>query len=110
VLDPSLLHAIRSAVREELSAARSEPERRAGEPSAGDESVAETPDSVAAVESARALVEAAQQARRWTRADAASLRSAMVRMTAAERDEILSILVPAVNRDEIRPDEPGLLF
>ena len=111
-LDQRQLDAIRRAVRDEVNAAIAErdAEHSAEEPPAADESTPETPGNLAAAASAQALVEAARRSRRWKREDAASLRSAIAKMNAAQRDEILSTLIPAVNRGEIKPDYPGFLF
>jgi hypothetical protein len=93
--------AIRAMLREELTAAlapRAAPEA-ADAPT--DEPPAPTPDNDAAAARGRALVDAARRARRWTQDDATGLRAQLRAMTEEQRDEVLTALLPAINRGDV---------
>jgi hypothetical protein len=113
-LDSVQREAIRSVVRDEVDAALGERDAAqaaaAAEVPPPAERAPASPSAEAAAADARARVEAARLSRRWTREDAEALRSAIAKMNASERDEILSAFVSAVNRGEIQPDQAGFLF
>jgi hypothetical protein len=113
-VDPELRDAIRDVVRGELKAALAEHDAVLVQHAQAAAAAADEPDpggdERAAVARGHALVDAASASGRWTRNDVDALSDAMVRMTRAERDEILSTLIPSINRGEIKPDFAGPLF
>jgi hypothetical protein len=57
---------------------------------------------------ARALIDRARTARRWTEKDAGELRDQLANLTSSQRDDTMLALTAAINRDEIVPDGPLL--
>jgi hypothetical protein len=98
---------IREIVRSELSQARA---------TASEEMLEARRDSVAEQHSAdahakaRTLVDSIKHSRRLGPDEAAQLRAQFHEMTDAQRQEIASALLPAINRQEIRVDVDGPIF
>ncbi len=97
-LDVAALTAeIRRAVADECHVAATAP---AAAPPA--EPAAESPESVEARDRGLAIVETALAAGAWTEADVNAFRPHFVRMTGAQRDEVLGTLLPAINEGRLR--------
>ena len=101
-VDPAILTAeVRAAVRAELAANRAQTAQR---PETAAPSMSALADSVQAADRAHAVVAAAQAKGRWTAEDRDALRPLFASMTDDDRRDVLSTLVPAVNRQEIQLD------
>jgi hypothetical protein len=66
--------------------------------------------SVAATEQAHRLIEAATTARRWSERDREQLRVLFPQLTNEQRQEILTSLLPAVNRGDIKVETTGSIY
>jgi hypothetical protein len=107
-VNPTLLAAeVRAAVRAELAANRA-PTAPGPETAAASSSA--LADSAQAADRAHAVVAAAQAKKRWTEEDRNALRPLLASMNDDDRREVLSTLVPAVNRQEIQLDPRVPLF
>jgi len=62
----------------------------------------DSPESVEARDQGLAIVETALAAGAWTEADVNAFRPHFVRMTGAQRDEVLGTLLPAINEGRLR--------
>jgi len=69
-----------------------------------------TPENRAAYQSASAVVHAAVSAKRWTEDDAHTLREALGQLTKEQHQELMELLLPAINRGEVAVETPGSLF
>lgn len=103
---------MRSIVREELD--RSRPPAAAPaileRVPAREAPVEPSAEQLAARDDGMALVAGARNAGRWTQEDRQRFRQLMVKLDAKEREELLSTLIPAMNRQEIKPDVNGEPF
>src|SRR5437870_4216581 len=72
--------------------------------------VLNTPENIEAYAKAHDVVRVALAARRWTDEDAQDLRQALASLTDDQREEILQLLFPAINRGEIVVDTKGPPF
>jgi hypothetical protein len=68
------------------------------------------PENQAAYQSAAAVVRAAVAGRRWTAEDGQILRETMGQLTAEQHQELMALLLPAINRGEIVVETVGPLF
>jgi len=117
IASAELKAAIAEAVRDELRGARVAPRGPEAETEAEAEAETETEAEAEAVDRAaaaaargHAVVDAARQAGRWTRDDAAALRAVLPAMTERQRQAVLDALLPAFNRGELKPDYVGPTF
>ncbi len=69
-----------------------------------------TADELQAHERGRELVTNSLSTHRWTRDQGLQLRLLMGRMNDQQRKDVLSALIPPINRQEIKLDSPGPLF
>ncbi len=69
-----------------------------------------SPAATAALEATRDRIQRARATKQWNRDDAAALATTLELLRPAQRDELLSTLVPALNRAEIRLTYPGPIF
>ncbi|HKE13379.1 MAG TPA: hypothetical protein VKB80_00825 [Kofleriaceae bacterium] len=96
-----------AAGSEGAAAARADEEARDEAEGGPEERSAER---AAAARKGQAVVDAALRAARWTREDAAALRTAVAAMSRGQRDDLLRRLVPAINRGEVTPAFVGPIF
>jgi hypothetical protein len=106
---PALRREIRQMLQEELRAFASTGAGSAS-PAAKPEPPPPSAESVAATEQAHRLLEAAATARRWTDRDREQLRVLLPQLTNEQRQEILTSLIPAVNRGDIKVETTGSIY
>ena len=70
----------------------------------------DTPENKAAYQSASSVVRTALAAKRWTDEDAHTLRVTMGQLTREQHEELMELLLPAINRGEIKVETSGPLF
>ena len=70
----------------------------------------DTPENKAAYQSASSAVRTALAAKRWTDEDAHTLRVSMGQLTREQHEELMELLLPAINRGEIKVETSGPLF
>lgn len=70
----------------------------------------DTPENKAAYQSATSVVRTAVAAKRWTDEDAQTLRLAIGQLTREQHDELMELLIPAINSGEIKVETKGPLF
>ncbi|HZS38329.1 MAG TPA: hypothetical protein VFF06_15935 [Polyangia bacterium] len=101
---------VRRIIREELAAAGHAPQKDRGEREREAERPAPTAESVAARETSQQLIATSLSTHRWTREQKSKLRDLLPQMTDEQRAATLAELIPAMNRQEIIPEEPGAPF
>jgi hypothetical protein len=70
----------------------------------------DTPENKAAYQSASSVVRTALTAKRWTDEDAHTLRVTMGQLTREQHDELMELLLPAINSGEIKVETTGPVF
>jgi hypothetical protein len=99
---------IRAVVREELARNHNEAPAPNQEPPPA--AALPTVEQVTAQDQAHAVVDGARRSGHWTEEDRAQLRQQLPQMSDAQRDEVLTTLIPAINRQEIKIDVRGAPF
>lgn len=69
-----------------------------------------SPAATASLQAAHDRIERARTTKQWNRDDASALATTLELLQPAQRDELLSTLVPALNRGEIQLTYPGPIF
>lgn len=69
-----------------------------------------SPAATTALQATRDRIERARTTKQWNRDDASALATTLELLQPAQRDELLSALVPALNRGEIQLTYPGPVF
>lgn len=69
-----------------------------------------SPAATASLQAAHDRIERARTTKQWNRDDAAALATTLELLPPAQRDELLSALVPALNRGEIQLTYAGPIF
>ena len=69
-----------------------------------------TPENQAAYQNASSVVRTALAAKRWTDEDAHTLRETMGQLTREQHEELMELLLPAINRGELAVETVGPLF
>jgi len=69
-----------------------------------------SPANQAAFQSASAVVRTAVAAKRWTEEDARAFREALGQLTKEQHQELMELLLPAINRGEVAVETSGSLF
>lgn len=70
----------------------------------------DTPENKAAYQSASSVVRTAVAAKRWTDEDAQTLRETMGQLTKEQHEELMELLLSAINRGEVKVQTTGPLF
>ena len=110
-VDPALLREIVSqAVSDEM---RSQPAKAAA-PAQAEATRTESPANVSrqatAYDTGRSLLDARLAAGLWRTSDAREIRNLMIVMTAERREQLMSELAMAINRQELKDEAEGLSF
>lgn len=111
--DENSRQALAQLIRDEIrrAVAEASPEaRRTREEALANAEVLNSPENHVAYQSASDVVHAAVATKRWTEEDKETFRDAFLRLTNDQREELMDILAPAINRGEITAEVNGPLF
>jgi hypothetical protein len=105
----SLAKIIREELRQALAQCTPEGQKERAEEIANAQ-LRDSPENHAAYQSVSAVVRAAVAAKRWTDEDAQDFRATLGRLTKEQHQELMELLLPAINRGEVTVETSGSLF
>jgi hypothetical protein len=105
----ALAQLIRDEVRQAVADASPEAQR-AREEAIAEVEILNSPENRAAYQSASSVVTIAVAAKHWTEEDKEAFGAAFGQLTNNQRMELMNILAPAINNDEVKVEVTGPLF
>jgi hypothetical protein len=105
----ALARLIRDEIRRAAADVSSE-NQRAREEAMAEAEILNSPDNLAAYQTASSVVTTAVAAKRWTEEDKETFTSALGLLTSNQRMELMGRLIPAVNTGEVKVEVNGPLF
>jgi hypothetical protein len=99
---PALRAEISRIVREAIREGAPPAERAATPPR-----VEPTPDNFDALASGQQILDTALARKVWTQADGQDFKALLARVTPEQREELMTALLPALNRGDLKPDFAG---
>ena len=105
----ALAQLIREELRQALAQWTPESQQQRAEEIANAQ-LRDTPENRAAYQSASAVVRGAVAAKRWTDEDAQDFRATLGQLTKEQHQELMELLLPAINHGEVKVETSGSLF